>query len=379
MKYPIIITIIIISFFSACNSSKKEITTETQAAADSSITLTEAQFKNAQITTINPEKKNISSVLKVNGKIDVPPQNLVSISMPLGGYLKTTHLLPGMPVKKGEVLAVLEDQQYIQLQEDYLTAKTKLVFAEKEATRQKELNLTKASSDKVYQTAEMEYKTLQINLSALAEKLKLININPTSVSPTNISRSVSIYSPISGFVSKVNVNIGKYISPQDVMFELINTSDIHLNLTIFEKDIEKIKIGQKLIAYSNANPTIKYPCEIILISRDVTNDGSVEVHCHFEKYDHSLFPGMYMNAEIEIKNQASFVIPDDAIVSFEGKQYVFIDKGNRQYALTETEIGVGENGMTAINIHGQDNLQTLNMVQKGAYTLLMQLKNKPEE
>ena len=184
MKYPIIITIIIISFFSACNSSKKEITTETQAAADSSITLTEAQFKNAQITTINPEKKNISSVLKVNGKIDVPPQNLVSISMPLGGYLKTTHLLPGMPVKKGEVLAVLEDQQYIQLQEDYLTAKTKLVFAEKEATRQKELNLTKASSDKVYQTAEMEYKTLQINLSALAEKLKLININPASVSPT---------------------------------------------------------------------------------------------------------------------------------------------------------------------------------------------------
>ena len=115
------------------------------------------------------EQKNISAILRVSGKIDVPPQNMVSISVALGGYLKWTNLLPGMRIKKGELLAVMEDQQYIQLQEDFLTAKTKLNFSEKDYIRQKELNQIKDNSDKVYQQSEADYTALKIQFKSLSE------------------------------------------------------------------------------------------------------------------------------------------------------------------------------------------------------------------
>src|SRR3989344_6003455 len=155
-----------------------------------SITLTKDQLNNSNIKVQRIENKKISKIIKLNGKIDVPPQNLISISIPLGGYIKSTKLLPGMHVKKGEILGILEDQQYIQLQQDYLTTKAKLLYTEAEYNRQMELNKSKASSDKVFQQSEMEFKTQKIAYMALAEKLKLININPQTVNENNISKNI---------------------------------------------------------------------------------------------------------------------------------------------------------------------------------------------
>ncbi len=374
-----IFVILMISLIVAsCGGTKSE-ETETVAAIETTVTLNEAQYKSANIVTGKLEKREISTVLKLNGKIDVPPQNMVSVSTPFGGFLKSTKLLPGMHVKKGEVLATMEDQQYIQLQQEYLTVKSKLSYAENEYNRQKELNQSKASSDKVFQQTEMDYKTQRISLSALAEKLRLININPDNLNESNLSRSINVYSSIDGFVSKVNVNIGKYVNPSDVLFELINPEDIHLNLAVFEKDLDKLSIGQKLLAFNNNLPNKKHPCEIILISQDLSADRSADVHCHFEDYDKTLLPGMYMNAEVEIKLQNALSINEDAIVSHEGKDYVFIEKGNRQFEIVEVKKGVTENGFSEITtLDGKDMLNA-SIVTKGAYALLMQLKNKSEE
>lgn len=376
MKNIFVILIIIFSLFS-CNTEKVQ--EASQVATESIVTLNDAQYKNAKIEIGKIEKREISTTLKLNGKIDVPPQNMVSVSMPLGGFLKFTKLLPGMHVKKGEVIATMEDQQYIQLQQEYLTAKSKLTFSENEYNRQKELNVSKASSDKVYQQSEMEYKMQKITMSALAEKLRLININPEELNEASLSRSVNVYSSIDGFVSKVNVNIGKYVNPSDVLFELINPSDIHLNLKVFEKDLDKLFIGQKLLAYNNNETDKKYPCEIILISQDLSEVRSADVHCHFEAYDKSLLPGMYMNAEVELKNTNVLSINDDAIVSHEGKDYIFVLIGNKQFEIIEVKRGGSENNFTEINaIDGKD-LSNSKIVIKGAYSLLMQLKNKSEE
>jgi len=375
MKYIIIIPSFV--FLYACGSKKTaEQATGNAIVNETVITLTDAQLKNSQLQIGQLEQRNISSIIKVNGKIDVPPQNMVSVSMPLGGYLKTTKLLPGMHVGKGEVIAAMEDLQYIQLQQEYLIAKSKVVFAEAEFNRQKELNQSKATSDKVFQQAQMDYNTQKIALSALSEKLKLININPQSLSENTLSKAVNIYSPIDGFVSKVNVNIGKYVNPADILFELVNTSDIHLNIKVFEKDLEKLSIGQKVMAYNNQSDK-KHPCEIILISQDLTSERTAEVHCHFLEYDKTLLPGMYMNAEIETKNIKALAIPEDAVVSFEGKEYVFVTEKDKEYTLTEVKTGSKENGF--IEIVNGEKLTQKPVVTKGAYTLLMKLKNKSEE
>jgi cobalt-zinc-cadmium efflux system membrane fusion protein len=341
------------------------------------VALTDAQYKNAGIETGNIENKTISSVLKLNGKIDVPPQNMVSVSVPLGGYLKSTRLLPGVHVSKGEVLAVVEDPQYIQLQQDYLTAKAQISFNESEYKRQKDLNESKAASDKVYEQAKATYQTQYVLIKSLEQKLRLIGLNPANVTAGNISKSINIYSPIAGFVSAVNVNIGKYVNPSDVLFELVNPNDIHLALTVFDKDLNKLAVGQHLLAYTNTYPEKKYPCEVILISKNLSGDNAAQVHCHFEQYDKSLLPGMFMNADVEISGANTVVLPDDAIVRFENKNYAFEQKGNKQFEMTEVQIGNSENGFTEIINGAKYAGQTF--VTKGAYNLLMVLKNTADD
>lgn len=374
----IIIAIFIISILSACG--KQDNSSSASAAEtvnENAVMLTDAQIQSAGIQVGKLEKKDISTILKVNGTVDVPPQSLVSVSMPLGGYLKSTHLLPGMYVKKGEVIATMEDQQYIQLQQDYLVTKSNLEYAASEFSRQKELYETKSSSEKVFQQSRMEYDNQKIALRALAEKMELIHLNPEKLTESNISNTVQIYAPISGFVSAVKMNIGRYVTGTDVLFELINPSDIHLNLRVFEKDIEKLSIGQSVMAYTLHQPDKMYPCEIMLISQALSDDRTAEVHCHFEKYDKILLPGMYLNAEIAVRNHNAFVVPEDAVVIFEGKSFLFIAVSKNEYKMTLVETGVMDAG--SIEIKNAEALSDADIVTAGAYTILMEMKNKSEE
>ncbi len=375
MKNYILTIIICLSLFSCSDTKQSE--TET-TSNETAVALTDAQVKNAGITVATIEKQAIAHLLKVNGVIDVPPQNMVSISAPLGGYLKYTKLLPGMHINKGESIAVMEDPQYISLQQEYLTAKAKLSYVQNEYIRQESLNKSAAVSDKVFQEATMNYTSQKVLVKSLSEKLLLIGISQDNLNENTISRSIAIHSPIDGYVSKVNVNIGKYASPTDVLFELVNPQDIHLALDIFEKDIDDLQIGQKLLAYTNTQPDKKYPCEIILIGKDISETRSVEVHCHFDAYDKSLIPGMYMNAEIEVSSQNDFVISDESIVTYEGKHLVFYEKSKNNFEMVEVEMGNSENGITQITFKNNFNPEQKQFVIKGAYSVLMKSKNTEE-
>lgn len=364
----------------ACGGKKQETAEAAPAEAglDSSVSLNPEQLKNAGISVGKAENKPISMTLKLNGSIDVPPQNMISVSFPLGGYLKSSKLLPGMHVRKGEVLAIMEDVQFIQLQEDYLLAKAKLGMVEAEFHRQQSLNADKASSDKVFQQAKSEFETQKIMIRSLDEKLRLIGLNPTELSEGNLSRSVSVRSPINGFVSKVNVNIGKYTAPTDVLFELVNPEDIHLALQVFEKDVTKLAIGQKVMAYTSDQPEKKYPAEIILISKNLDENRTAEVHCHFNKYDHgSLVPGMFMNAEVALNMEKAMVVPEEAVVRWQNKNYVFQESGDGLFQMVSVELGITEAGQQQI-IPAED-LSGKNIVLKNAYALLMKMKNSAED
>lgn len=377
MKKYIIIAIAV-SILTSCGSKQEKKETET-TTTENSVELTDAQIKNSEITTGKIEKKAISSLLKVNGKIEVPPQNMVSVSVPMGGYLRSTKLLAGMHISKGEIIATMEDQQYIQLQQDYLTAKAHFTSIEAEYNRQKELNQSKASSDKIFQAAQTEYLSQKILIKSLAEKLKLIGVNPDNLNENTISKSINITSPIDGFVSQVKMNIGKYATPTDVLFELVNPADIHLTLTIFEKDLDKISVGQKIFAYNNTNPNKKYTCEIILIGKDVTPERTIQVQSHFEQYDKTLIPGMYMNAEVEVATNNAFVISNDGIVRFEGKQYVFTQTDKNKFEMHPVTTQNTELGFTQITFADSTDISNKTFVTQGAYTLLMKMKNQEEE
>ena len=332
MRY-IISLIITVSFF-GCGPKNEPQSVQQEKEADV-VLLTEEQAMNAGIQTAIVRKRSINSELKVNGQVDVPPQNIVSVSFAMGGSLKHTRLMPGMHIRKGEVIATMEDPALIQLQQDYLVAVSTLNYIEKDFERQKLLNENKVNADKVYQRATSEYHSQQVLVRGYAEKLRLIRLNPENLNAGSITRSVPIYSPIDGFVSKVNVNIGKYVNPADVLFELINPDDMHAALTVFEKDISKVKTGQQVVVSFVDEPGKEYESEVILVTKSVDNDRSALVHCHFRQQPKQLLPGMFLNARIRISDASVLAVPGEAVVRYGSSEYVLIEEGKNKFRLTE--------------------------------------------
>ena len=360
-----------------CSSKKQVITESKDPVANDMVVMTDAQVRNAGIETGTATPQTINTTLKVNGMVDVPPQNIVSVSFPMGGYLRSTKLLPGMHVSRGEVIAVVEDQALIQLQQDYLVAVAKLGFLQQEFERQKLLNENKVNADKVYQQAQADFSSQKVMVKGYSEKLKLVGINPVKLSEDNVSKSVAVHSPINGFVSKVNVNIGKYVTGTDILFELINPDDMHAALTIYEKDITKVKIGQQVQVSFVDDPSSVYNCKIILVTKNVDESRSALVHCHFETQPKNLLPGMFLNATINISYANVLTLPEDAIVRFENKQYVYELTGKNEFRMTEVQTGVVENGRIEVS-SAVDGFGSRNLVTKNAHAILSKMKNASE-
>ena len=365
--------------FMACSSAEKTVVKEASAtSAKNEVALTAEQISKAQILTGELITQKLNTTVIVHGVVDVPPQNLVSVSFPLGGYLKYTKLLPGMHVSRGEVIAQMEDQLLVQLQQDYLVTKAKLEYLEKEYNRQRELNADKVNSDKTLQQVTADYTSQKIMLKGYAEKLRLISISPEGLTEEKISRQVALYSPINGYVSKVNVNTGKFVQPTDVLFELINPDDIHAALSIFEKDLGKISIGQRVKISFVDEPDKEYDGEVILVNRNVDENRTATAHCHFLSHPKQLLPGMFLNARIQIKEAMVNVLAEGAIVRFDNKEFVFAASGAGRYTLVEVSTGEKENGLVEIK-SGFEGLIGKKIVTANAYSVLGALKNTGEE
>jgi cobalt-zinc-cadmium efflux system membrane fusion protein len=378
MKQSIIISIILV-MLTGCGSSDS-VTPDSQDSlpATDRITLNKKQLEKAGIVTVSVTRIAMGSTLNINGVVDVPPQNLVSVSFPPGGYLHSTRLMPGMRVGKGEIIAEMEDQTLVQLQQDYLVAKAKMFFLEREFSRQQTLNVDKVSADKVLEQVKADYEGQQVMVSAFAEKLRMIGIRPEELTPERISRRVSLRSPINGFVSKVNVNIGKYVQPSDVLFELINPDDIHAALSIFEKDLSKVSIGQRVSISFVDEPENRYEGEVILVNRNVDEDRVAIAHCHFKSKPAQLLPGMFLNARIHVRETEVPAVPEAAVVRFDQREFVFVDAGNGVFEMKVVRTGDREDGMVELK-EGAEALEGRKVVTNQAYSLLGALRNKADD
>lgn len=373
-----ILKIFLVIFLFSCENQENINEPITVDENENVLNLKDEQLQTFELTSVEIQEKSMSQTLRLNGIVEVTPQNLVSVSSAFGGYLKSTKLQPGLSFKKGEVIAVLENDQFIQLQQEYLTTIAQLKNAEEEYNRQKKLNESKASSDKVFQQAKADYEILRINKKALEEKLRLIHINPAQVSINNLKRSTAIYAPFDGFVTQVFVNTGRYISPSDVLFEIINPKNFLLKLKVFEKDISKIKIGQSAKAYTNNNPNEIFHTEISIINKNIGGDRSMNAYASFKGNYSEIFPGMYMNAEILIPENQTLALPEESILSFQGKKYVFEILDAHNFQLIEIETGnTSSDGW--VEVINAEQLTQKKIAQKGAYTLLMALKNTSED
>jgi membrane fusion protein, heavy metal efflux system len=382
----VILSGLIFSFVS-CGKGNKALpeTVVADTLPDDIVELREDQIKLANVELGAVEMHSLGNVLKVNGIVTVAPQNYATVCMPLGGFVKTTSLLPGNSVSKGQILAVIENQDFIDIQQNYLEAKNKLVFAEADFKRHTDLFNDDVYSEQNVQQVTVEYKNLRAMVKSLEQKLLLIGINPDQLKEDNISSTVNLLSPIKGFLKSVNVNTGKYISPTDVLFEIVNGDKLFLELTLFEKDADKVSAGQKIKFFIN-NETEEHEAFTSQTGKSVSNDRSLRIYATVSSSCKNLLPGMYVNAFIEESEKKVTALPSEAVVNFDDKDYIFIFEKEKEeagmpfseYRMVEVKKGVSVGGFTEISVPEGFNINAVKIVIKGAYNLLSAKKNAGE-
>ncbi|AZA89408.1 Cation efflux system protein CzcB [Chryseobacterium nakagawai] len=366
---------------SSCSGKKEEEktvyeNTKFAKGAENTVHLTNQQIQSVGISITSLQDRNMEKLVRLNGKAEIAPSHISSVSSIMGGHIKAINVINGSRFSKGQVLAIVEDPQFIQLQQDYLVTKAQLDAARLNFNRQKDLNTSKASSDKTLQTAQADYSTLNATLRGLEEKLRIIGINAKGLNTGNIRSKINVYAPFSGFVSKILVNNGQYINPADTLFELINPAGLLLELKVFENDVNDIKVGQDILVYNNQNPDMKSNAKIVSVVPSIENGGSATAIAKLSSVNAEFVKGMYVNAEVNISSRYTQGLPNDAVVSFENKNYVFEDLGKSKYKMIPVVTGISDDQFT--EVLKADFLQGKKIVQKGAYSLLMMLKNKAE-
>ena len=385
-KISILFTISIFLVVS-CSSGVNPVnaTKDPEVLPEDIVELRDDQIKLADIELGAVEMQSLGNILKVNGIVSVAPQNLATVCMPLGGFIKNTSLLPGNAVNKGQVLAVIDNQDFVDIQQSYLEAKNKLTFAEADFNRHTDLFKNEVYSEQNLQQVTGEYKNLKALVKSLEQKLLLIGIDPVELREDNISSTVNLVSPIKGFLKSVNINIGKYVSPTEVLFEIVNNEKLFLQLTLFEKDADKVVQGQKIKFFIN-NETEEHEAVVSQTGKSVGEDKTFMVYATVISTCKNLLPGMYVNALISESDNRVTSLPDEAVVSFGDKDYIFTyekektesGKAMTEYRMVEVRKGISASGFTEVKLPEGFNTGVARVVVKGAYNLLSAKKNAGE-
>ena len=321
--------------FSSCKQGNKTETKEVPEVNEDntpSIEVSEEQMKAVGIELGTIEMKNLNSVVKSSGQLEVPPQNKADVNSLVSGIIKKVLVMEGSFVRQGKTVAILENTDIIKLQQEYLMLKKEFVYTQQEYQRQKELNTESAGTGKLFQQAASKYETDKARLQGMETQLQQLNISPASVANGNFASQIPINAPISGVIGHIRIKTGSYIDLQASLMDIVDNSQVHCDLQVYEKDLFKVKNGQKVafILTNQNNKQITGTIYGINQSFEIENK-SVIVHAKINNAGSiKLLPGMYVWALINVGNQTVQAVPVDAVVNAEGKNFIFIVSGEEE-------------------------------------------------
>ncbi len=359
-------------------SCKSETKTEevAQKPIDNAIVFTTAQYKNLKIEIGGAEEKIMDINIEANGLVDVPPDQMFAINYPLSGVISNINhnLLPGKYLKKGEALGQIQSMELLQIQEDYLNETTKGELMVQDFERQKSLIADDATSKRKFQETDNSLKINRIKIKSLSEKLKLLGINPGSLTSANISARHTLHASQNGYVKSVNITNGSSFTSNETLFELISTQHMHVELKVFGDDMQLVKEGQDV---DFKNPEGKNAIgKVYLIDKTVdTEQKSLNLHVHIENeaFEQSLRPGQYISGRINVKNSKVLALPESAILANSDGSFVFRmneEKSQVKFEKIEVKTGRIAHGFIEIiepsNLSGKIVTRGVNFVDNGA-------------
>lgn len=270
-----------------------------------------------------PPIDTIYTEISCVGVVDVPPQSRATVSAPLGGFLKAVNFYPGDRVNKGQVLARVSHPDYVEVQHEYLDAKAQLVFLNKDYDRKVKLFEENAINERALEEVQSSRDVQHARMMSAAAKLEQMGISLSGLDADHIQSELALRSPISGYITKIDVNLGQHVTPEQTLYEIVDDSHIHIELKVFPKDISKVETGQQ-IQYSIPGNATEFTGEVQQVGREVQSEsGAFIVHAHPSGHESSLRPGQYIEGAILLNPMANYTLSPNAIVQIDGKPHVF--------------------------------------------------------
>lgn len=364
----------------SCSSEQTNTATQAESTAQTinatGLILSNAQQKNLGISIGSLQKKALGLSIFANGQIEVPPQNKSYISMPYGGYIKQIKVLDGMRVQKGQVLMTVEHPDIVALQQTYLEVNGEMTFIEADFLRQKQLFEKEAGSAKNFQQAKSAYQIAKAKLSGLAVKLEMAQVNIAALKNGKIQREQSIRSPFNGVITKVTANVGAFAEPKDRLMEIIDLKHAHAELVVYEKYLSYLRKDQQ-VELSFIEDRAPVQASVFLIGSEISPERTVKVHCHFKSLPKDITPGSYLKATIQAEVTDHWVLPNESIVQYKGKDVVFIQEGTN-FLPIEIDIILANETVSAVGAKNMGQLKKAKIVTLGAYELLAILNKEVE-
>ncbi|HAN17803.1 MAG: hypothetical protein A2X13_05935 [Bacteroidetes bacterium GWC2_33_15] len=366
----LVIILFAIYFITSCKTRTTEpVTDNPEITSREIVELSDEQIKAAGIETGKIEKRKISETIECTGFTDVSPKDKATISPVINGFLKDIFVKDGDFVKAGTRIASLTHPDFIALQQQYLENKSQSAYFEQEFKRQGELTVENAASIKNMQKAQSDYWAVQAAYKSGKAQLEMLGVNTSVLEKDEFVKEFYLITPISGYVTNLTGNKGRFIEATDVFCEIINHKNLVINLNIFEKDIHKIMAGQKLDFYPVHSKDVKYKSIIQSIGVSIDNsDRTTKAICMFENSDLSLHPGMSIRAAIIISEKEAHVLPSGAISNYNNANYIFLKKSNG-FIQKQIDTGVEQDNFVEI-VTLSDEILNSEIVLKGGYYLL---------
>lgn len=333
------------------NEQTKDATNEEETPNKVALKLNQLEIMGIELGNLS--QLNLGASLKVNGQLELPPQNMASVSALIGGRVQSVSVVEGDFVKKGQVIATLNNPEFISMQRAYLAAKSNLTYLEKDYIRKKELEKDGITSARAFQESEAAYLNAKADLNATKATLNLIGIKVSTIDKGVIIASIPVIAPIQGYIQKIEINIGKSVAPEQEMFEIVDNNFLHLGLNVFEKDIEKLGMGQKIAFTLSTRPNKIYEAEIFALGKAFDLDTrSVKVHAKIIGTHEGLLTGMFVEARIATDSKMVDALPDEAFVNEKGLDYVFVqrEKDKEDIVLEKIQVikGVSDLGFSEV-------------------------------
>lgn len=374
-KLPLIIFAITFSVITAC-SSKETRDSKPISSENLTVSCTSAQIKSMGLMVSKATWKERSGTLNANGIIDVPPGNKSYISLPYGGFIKKMNVIEGKQVDKGEILFEVQHPDILLLQQEYLELIGRMDYLEASLNRQLTMESGKATSQKNVQEAQAEYNVAQAKIKGISARLKMAEVDMNALKQGRISETQQIRAPFFGIVTKITTGVGSFVAPQDKLMEIIDLKHTHAELTVFEKDIPLLRLGQQVdIHFIQESQAAK--AQIYLIGGEIDVDRSIKVHCHFNETGFSPIPGSYFKAKIHTDSKRTLCLPNAAFITVGTETYVFKEISKHQFTAVKVRILGEEEGETSFELLDANSHNSTFVIQ-GAFELLSLWKNKGE-